>query len=72
MLATALSLVLFFFSLQDILRDSKQFKNGTKGSLENAFQMAYPLGSPRGHLRDKPQQEGKIEVGGKLEKKAQP
>jgi len=43
------------------LRDSRQFKNGTGASLENAFQMAYPGGSPRGHLGDKPRQERKIE-----------
>lgn len=43
-------------------------KEGAEGSLENAFQMAYPVGSPRGHLGDKPRQERKIE-GGKREKK---
>lgn len=31
--------------------------------------MAYPVGSPRGHLRDKPQQEEKIEVGENWKKK---
>lgn len=30
--------------------------------------MAYPVGSPRGHLRDKPQQEEKIELGGNWKK----
>lgn len=63
-----LSLALF---LKDILRDSGSEKKKierAEGSLENAFQMAYPVGSPRGHLGDKPWQEKKIE-GGKRKKK---